>query len=114
MTVRQLDYYTIQWLETSFAYVVSFSGGLTEGCISPGNFFDQAFSEYVILGANFTDREGTKWRCVDDGSAVLISAMLDRIARKPECRPRVTRIALNHSIGSRPHWSIGSVIRASI
>lgn len=56
MTVRQLDYYTIQWLETSFAYVVSFSGGLAEGCISPSNLFDQAFSEYAILGANFTDR----------------------------------------------------------
>ncbi|OAX37381.1 FAD/NAD(P)-binding domain-containing protein [Rhizopogon vinicolor AM-OR11-026] len=74
-THMQLDYYTIQWMETSTAF---------------SNLFDQAFSEFIILGLDFFDAEDTEWKCIDGGSAVVVSAMLDKIAP-------FTRIALNRA-----------------
>ncbi|KAG0695898.1 hypothetical protein DFH29DRAFT_1005025 [Suillus ampliporus] len=79
-----LDYYTIQWLETN---------------IAPSDFFDQAFTEYIILGADFDDQDDHYgWKCIDGGSSVAVSAMLDKIApHTPEYRTMVTRIALNRA-----------------
>ncbi|KAG1779144.1 hypothetical protein EV702DRAFT_123981 [Suillus placidus] len=77
----KLDYHTSQWLETN---------------IAPSDFFDQAFTEYIILSADFHDREDYGWKCIDGGSSVAISAMLNRIApHKPEYCTTATRIALN-------------------
>ncbi|KAG1750124.1 hypothetical protein EDB19DRAFT_1678356 [Suillus lakei] len=82
-TYMQLDYHTSQWLETN---------------IAPSDFFDQAFTEYIILGADFDDREGYGWKCIDGGSSVAVSAMLNRIApQKPEYHTTATRIALNRA-----------------
>lgn len=50
----------------------------TKCCISYSGFFDQAFSEYVILGSDFM--EDFEWKCINGGSTVLVSAMLGRIA----------------------------------
>lgn len=75
-----LDYHTSQWLETN---------------IAPSDFFDQAFTEYIILSADFHDPGDYGWKCIDGGSSVAISAMLNRIAPyKPEYRTTATRIAL--------------------
>ncbi|KAG1821131.1 uncharacterized protein BJ212DRAFT_1337791 [Suillus subaureus] len=77
----QLDYHTSKWLETN---------------IAPSDFFDQAFTEYVILGSEFNDQKDYGWKCIDGGSSVAISAMLNRIApHKPEYCTTATRIALN-------------------
>ncbi|KAG2133638.1 uncharacterized protein EDB93DRAFT_1173834 [Suillus bovinus] len=77
----QLDYHTCQWLETN---------------IAPSDFFDQGFTEYVILSSDFHDREEYGWKCIDGGASVAISAMLNRIApHKPEYCTTATRIALN-------------------
>ncbi|KAG2107115.1 hypothetical protein BD769DRAFT_1675700 [Suillus cothurnatus] len=77
----RLDYHTSKWLETN---------------IAPSDFFDQAFAEYVILGSEFNDRGDYGWKCIDGGSSVAISAMLNRIApHKPEYSTTATRIALN-------------------
>ncbi|KAG2147854.1 putative L-aminoacid oxidase [Suillus bovinus] len=77
----QLDYHTCRWLETN---------------IAPSDFFDQAFTEYVILSSDFHDLEEYGWKCIDGGASVAISAMLNRIApHKPEYCTTATRIALN-------------------
>ncbi|KAG1887315.1 hypothetical protein F4604DRAFT_1721298, partial [Suillus subluteus] len=77
----QLDYHTSKWLETN---------------IAPSDFFDQAFTEYVILNSEFNDQKDYGWKCIDGGSSVAISAMLNRITpHKPEYRTTATRIALN-------------------
>jgi monoamine oxidase len=77
----QLDYHTSKWLETNIAF---------------SDFFDQAFTEYVILDSARNGREDYGWKCIDGGSSVAISAMLNRIApHKPEYRTMATRIALN-------------------
>jgi hypothetical protein len=68
----------------------------TDVHISPSDFFDQAFTEYIILGADFHDPGDYGWKCIDGGSSVAIFAMLKRIApHEPEYRTTVTRIALN-------------------
>ena len=74
------------------------SWSLLRSQVRPSDFFDQSFSEYVILGSDFFNAEDFEWKCIDGGSAVVISAMLDRIAPcKPECRTTVTGIALNRA-----------------
>lgn len=79
----QLDYHTSQWLETY---------------IAPSDFFDQSFTEFVIMSSDFHDREDYGWKCIDGGSSVAISAMLNRIApHKPEYCTSATRIALNRT-----------------
>lgn len=82
-TYMQLDYHTSQWLETN---------------IAPSDFFDQSFTEYVILSSDFHDWENYGWNCIDGGSSVAVSAMLDRIApHTPEYRTTATRIALKRA-----------------
>lgn len=77
----QLDYHTNQWLQTS---------------VSSSDYFDQAFTEYVIMDLAFNGQEDYGWKCIEGGSSVAVSAMLNRIApHKPEYRTSVTRIALN-------------------
>ncbi|KAG2068177.1 hypothetical protein BDR04DRAFT_1232918 [Suillus decipiens] len=77
----QLDYHTSQWLATN-----TYSS----------NFFDQAFTEYIILSSEFNDLEEYEWKCIEGGSSVVVSTMLNRIApHKPEYHTTATRIALN-------------------
>jgi len=54
--------------------------------------------ERVRADERFNDAERFEWKCIDGGSAVVVSAMLDRIAPcKPECCTTVTGIALNRA-----------------
>lgn len=79
---KNLDFFTIQWLETN-----STASGL----------FDRAFSESVMDSLDFAGpREETiKWYCIDGGSSVLIQAMEKSIKQPVQHGKRVRKYTQN-------------------
>ena len=79
---KDLDFFTIQWLETN-----STASGL----------FDQAFSESVMDSLDFAGpmEETIKWYCIDGGSSVMIQAMEKSINQRVQHGKRVRKYAQN-------------------
>ncbi|KAL8954714.1 MAG: hypothetical protein Q9193_007122, partial [Seirophora villosa] len=76
-----LDYQTIQWLETTD---------------SATGQFESAFTEAVMDSIAFDYGEGEEnWKSVEGGTNMVTEAVIDMIKTKPTYNKRVTRMALN-------------------
>lgn len=79
---QNLDFYSIQWLETNN---------------TSSNLFDQAFTESVIDSYDFDSPEGEHWVCIDGGTSLVTKKMEKSIMGSVEHYKRVNKIVPNEN-----------------
>lgn len=80
-TEMGLDFFSIQWLETTN---------------SASGLFDQAFSESVIDSLDFEPNDD--WTCILGGTSLVSDAMQKKLKEKVQFKKRVSKISIDHKI----------------
>ncbi|KAJ9662063.1 hypothetical protein H2198_001605 [Neophaeococcomyces mojaviensis] len=77
---QNLDFFSIQWLETNN---------------TSSNLFDQAFTESVIDSFDFDAPEGENWSCINGGTSLLMKGMKTAIKGTVQHYKRVKKVTMD-------------------